>query len=106
MQIQDIATAASYDEKTFVAIPLLTAENGNVRLIKLAPGQVLPAHTHGVSDLFLYVVEGVGTLNDDQQLSAGTIIHLLGSEELRMANRGDEGLTLLAFLAPVFPPVG
>jgi hypothetical protein len=55
----------------------------------------------------LYVVEGaghLGTPEGDVSFTAGTIAHLRGDEELRVTNTGTTGMTLLAFLAPPFPP--
>jgi hypothetical protein len=37
-------------------------------------------------------------------LAAGDLAQYRGDEELRVANTASEGLTLLAFLAPPFPP--
>lgn len=106
MEIVDLNAAAPYDPDRFVAKPLASREHGNVRVIRLAPGQALPPHTHGVSDLFLYVAEGVAVLETDggeRPFRAGELAVLAGAEELRVANRGDAGVTLLAFLAPPFP---
>ena len=40
----------------------------------------------------------------DRPFRAGELAVLTGAEELRVSNRGDGGVTLLAFLAPPFPP--
>ena len=42
---------------------LLEGDQSNVRLIRLAPGQALPPHRHGVSELMLYAVSGEGELD-------------------------------------------
>jgi hypothetical protein len=55
----------------------------------------------------LLVFEGEGVLDSPEgivSLTAGTLVHLQGDEELRVSNRGTGGLTLVAFLAPPFPP--
>lgn len=97
-----------YNDEHMVARPLMTADKSNVRIIRLRPGQTLPPHTHGESDLFLYAVEGVGTLTvegEDRPFPAASLAHYRGDEELRLTNQGEDGFTVLAFLAPVFPPV-
>jgi quercetin dioxygenase-like cupin family protein len=102
-----LADAAPYDADGFVAQGLLDTAQCNVRLIRLSPGQALPAHTHGASDLMLYAVEGGGTIDTAEgavPFTAGTVASLRGDEELRVANTGDDGMTLLAFLSPPFPP--
>jgi quercetin dioxygenase-like cupin family protein len=94
------------DDAHVVARPLLDATHCNVRVIRLAPGQALPPHTHGASDLMLYVVEGTGRLEAPEgaiAFTAGSLAHLRGDEELRVSNPGPVGMTLLAFFAPPFP---
>lgn len=76
-------------------------------MIRLGPGQALPPHTHGNSDLFFYVAEGAGELdtpNGPVPFSTGDLAQYRGDEELRVTNTTDVGMTLLAFLAPAFPP--
>jgi quercetin dioxygenase-like cupin family protein len=107
MEIVSIGDAPGYDVDAVVARSLLDGRQCNVRIIRLSPGQALPPHTHGASDLMLYAVEGEGALASDAgtvPFAAGSIAHLRGDEELRVANAGEAGLTLLAFLAPPFPP--
>jgi quercetin dioxygenase-like cupin family protein len=109
VQLTRLTDAPGYDEQQFVARPLLDAAQCNVRLIRLSPGQALPPHTHDSSDLMLYVVEGdgeIGTPDGDVGFAAGALAHLTGEEQLRVTNTGTTGMTLLAFLAPPFPPTG
>lgn len=106
MQIVSLADAPSYDRDRVVAEPLLEGVQSNVRVIRLSPGQTLPPHTHGTSDLMLYAVEGEGVLDTDDgtiAFTAGSLAFYNGDEELRVANIGGTGLTLLAFLSPPFP---
>lgn len=108
MQFLSMDDAPDYDPERCVATAYATGTHGNVRLIRLARGQVLPPHTHGESDLFLYVVEGVGMVTlaggEDRQVVAGDLVQLTGDEELNVRSDYSDGVTLLAFLAPVFPP--
>ena len=92
-------------EGKFLARPLLEGRHSNVRIIRLAAGQALPPHRHGGSDLMLYVVEGSGELDSDQEKAAfvaGDLAWYGGDEELRVRNTGETEMTLLAFLAPKF----
>lgn len=107
MQIRHLAEGPGYDEAHVVAVPFAAGTHGNVRLIRLAPGQALPPHRHGDSDLFLYAVEGRAVLDTEAgpvDLPAGSLAVLSGQEELRATNAGAVGVTFLAFLAPPFPP--
>jgi len=105
--LRRLAEAPAYDPTRFVAIPFLDGAQCNVRLIRLSPGQALPPHRHGHSELMLYVVEGSGVLETAGGLldfAAGALARYSGDEELRVRNTGAAGMTLLAFLAPPFPP--
>src|SRR5579864_2530687 len=90
------------------ATQLLEGDKSNVRLIRIAPGEALPPHRHGVSDLMLFAAEGDGILDLPEgpvKFGAGALAFYRGDEELRVRNTGSTDLTLLAFLAPKFPPV-
>ncbi len=102
------AALADYDADGYVALEVMHGEHSNVRMIRLSPGTALPPHTHGTSDLFLHVVEGAGELDTpdgSMPLESGDLVHYRGDEELRLSNNSTAGLTVLAFLAPAFPPV-
>lgn len=108
MRTVKITEAADYNPESIVAIGLLNGAHSNVRMIRLSPGQALPPHTHGESDLLLYAVEGRGELHTPDGIvtfEAGELAQYRGDEELRVTNNSAVGLTLLAFLAPLFPPV-
>ena len=103
-----LADAPGYDADRVVSKPFLDGSQLNVRVIRLSPGQALPPHTHRSSELMLYAVEGEGVLDTDDEgrvrFPAGSLAFYRGDEELRLAKDGRAGLTLLAFLAPPFPP--
>jgi quercetin dioxygenase-like cupin family protein len=107
VDIVTLSDASGYDSDRVVAEPFLEGSQCNVRVIRLSSGQVLPAHTHGSSDLMLFAVEGEGTLDTGDgavRFGAGSLAFYRSDEELRVANTGLIGLTLLAFLSPPFPP--
>lgn len=107
MKMVKLADAPGYRDDRFVAEPFVDGTQSNVRVIRLSPGQTLPPHTHGGSDLMIYIVEGSGTLDVDGSsvdFDEGSLAFFRGDEELRLSNRGAGGLTALAFLAPPFPP--
>ena len=107
MHIIQLDDAPAYDINRLVAEPLIEGSRSNVRIIRLSPGQALPPHRHGASDLMLFAVEGEGVLETDSGtvvFGAGSLAFFGGDEELRVANEGRVGLSLLAFLAPPFPP--
>jgi quercetin dioxygenase-like cupin family protein len=93
------------DGQSVFARPLLEGDQSNVRIIRLAPGQALPPHRHGVSDLMVYGAAGEVELDLPEgavPFGAGGLASYRGDEELRVRNTGSTDLTLLAFLAPKF----
>lgn len=106
MDLTSITKATPYDDEKLVAEVLLEGDHANVRVIRLVAGQVVPPHTHGVSELMVYVVEGEATLDTDDgptPFPAGSLARYRVGEELRVRNDGPDGVTLLAFLTPPFP---
>lgn len=107
MKITNITAASPYSDEKFVAEEFLEGSQSNVRIIRLNPGQVLPPHKHGNSDLMLYVVEGIvhlDTDNGEDFLGHGSLVYISHDEELRASNQREHPVTLLAFLTPKFPP--
>ncbi len=107
MDIVKLSDTPGYDNNKFIAQPFIEGSQSNVRVIKLNPGQTLPPHRHASSDLMVFAVEGEGVLQTENgtiAFAAGSLAFYRGDEELRVANEGQVGLTLLAFLAPPFPP--
>ena len=103
MEIVDTVSFAPLGDREFSAGQILRTENASARVIRIGPGQDLPAHTHGV----LTAPDGSTT-----PFPQGTLAHFTGDEELRVGNplrdqdRAGEAteLTLLAVLSPPFPP--
>ncbi|WP_225752768.1 cupin domain-containing protein [Actinotalea sp. Marseille-Q4924] len=107
MRIVHLTDVPAATSDRFVAESLVETPTSSLRVIRLAPGQDLPPHRHGSSDLDLLVVAGVVTLDGADgpvQLGAGGVAVLTGDEELRASNRGADDVTLVAFLSPPFPP--
>ncbi len=107
MDIISLDSAPDYDPTQLVAVPFLEGEQSNVRVIRLSPGQRVPNHSHGPTEVMLYVVEGSPTFDTDEgprTVGAGSLARIEVGEELRLGNDSDSGVTLLAFLTPPFPP--
>jgi quercetin dioxygenase-like cupin family protein len=107
VEIISLNDAPGYDTDRLVAESILEGSQSSVRIIRLSPGQALPPHRHGASELMLFAVEGGGVIETGDgpvRFGAGSLAYYRGDEELHVSNDGAAGLTLLAFLAPPFPP--
>ena len=103
MKLAHIDDADHATPDRFVVMPLVVGDRSSMRLIRLAPGQALPLHRHGQSDLMLYVADGVGELGPPGEsigFERGALAYLRSDEELHVRNSGSGEMTLLAFLAP------
>ena len=70
------------------------------------PGQSLPPHTHGDSDVTLFAIEGsavIETESGPRRFPAGSLAILGVGEELQVSNPDAAGFTMLAVFAPAFP---
>lgn len=106
MEVVTLTVVPPQNPERVVARPFLDGRHSNMREIRLRPGQALPPHTHGDSDLMLHVAEGNGMLDTDNRTAefpTGALAYFRGDEELRVRNDDTGGLTLLAFLAPPCP---
>ena len=107
MELKRVPLGSDFEPGKVEADELLEGEHSNVRLIRLSPGVALPPHQHAQSDLMLYVVEGEATLETEagpERFETGALARFGVGEELWVTNDSDVGVTLLAFLAPKFPP--
>lgn len=107
MRLAHLSDVPAVTADRFVATSLVETPTSSLRVIRLAPGQALPPHRHGSSDLNLLVVEGVVTLDGTDGpvgVEPGGVAVLTGDEELRASNHGADDVTLVAFLSPPFPP--
>jgi quercetin dioxygenase-like cupin family protein len=107
MRTVTTADGPDFDREKAATAELVRGDRASVRMIRIAAGQSLPAHSHGESELMLYVSEGTAILGEEDAevlAPAGTIAHLRGEEVLRVRCEDAPGVTLLAFLAPPFPP--
>jgi quercetin dioxygenase-like cupin family protein len=103
MQMRHLHDMLRPPDQAMLARPVLDGDQSSVRIIRLGPGQALPPHRHGASDLMLYAVSGAGQLDSPdgaQAFDSGALAYLRGDEELRLRNVGSDELTLLAFIAP------
>ena len=67
------------------------------------PGQTQPAHTHEGSDKVYFVVEGKGIFQvdgEERELGAGEIVLAGSGQKHGVANKGNERLVVLVYMAP------
>src|ERR1039458_2586454 len=106
VDIVRLSDIPAYDKEKLIAQPLIDGSQSNVRVIKLSPGQALPPHRHGSSDLMLFVVEGEGVLQSENgtvAFAAGSSPFLEGGGEPGRPNQGQVGSPRAGFPPPAIP---
>lgn len=82
------------------------SSRGLVFTLTFQPGQTLPAHSHGTSELVMTVLKGAGEATVDGRkvpLSPGALLHCDGPETLSLENSGGQTLSVLVVLYPGEP---
>jgi quercetin dioxygenase-like cupin family protein len=80
--------------------------SGLVFRLNFEPGQTLPVHSHGKSEIAVTVIEGEGEVTVDgrvERVRTGTVVHCQGHESFSFRNTGHARVSLLVFLYPGDP---
>jgi quercetin dioxygenase-like cupin family protein len=83
---------------------LFKSDNVIAFVLNIAKGEILPAHTHLESTLFLQVMEGnakVVTDGNETALQVGELIQVDGQESLQVINIGEGVLRLYVTISPM-----
>lgn len=83
---------------------LFKSDNVIAFVLNIAKGEILPAHTHLESTLFLQVMEGyakVVTDGNETSLQVGELMQVDGQESLQVINTGEDILRLYVTISPM-----
>lgn len=83
---------------------LFKSDNVIAFVLNIAAGEILPAHTHMESTLFIQVMEGnakVFTDGKETELQSGELMQIDGQESLQVINIGEEVLRLFVTISPM-----
>ena len=83
---------------------LFKSDNVIAFVLNIAKGEILPAHTHLESTLFLQVMEGnarVVTNGKETPLQVGELMQVDGQESLQVINTGENVLRLYVTISPM-----
>ena len=83
---------------------LFKSDNVIAFVLNIAKGEILPAHTHLESTLFLQIMEGnakVVTDGKETPLQVGELMQIDGQESLQVINTGEVVLRLYVTISPM-----
>lgn len=92
MEKKNISEAIQHLEERFTKKVLFQKGDSVVFVLNFMPGQKLPAHTHPGADVYIYALQGSGTItvNDaDQEFAEGEVIHIAEDEVFAYRNSGN-----------------
>ncbi len=91
-------------EKKIAKRMIFKSDNAIAFVLNIAKGEILPAHTHFQSTLFLQVMDGAATVVTDgaeTPLQPGQLMQVDGRESLQVINTGDAVLRLFVTISPM-----
>lgn len=91
-------------EKKIAKRMIFKSDNVIAFVLNIAPGEILPGHTHLQSTLFLQVIKGNALVVTDAKetpLEVGQLIQVDGQESLQVTNVGKDVLRLFVTISPM-----
>ncbi|SFE81166.1 cupin domain-containing protein [Alteribacillus iranensis] len=102
--IKNIRDYQEFDESTFTKKDIETEGTSKRFVLNFNPGQILPAHKHPNTQLFLTVIEGSGRLFhglENYTISANDIIQCSGDETISIENNKKERLSVYVIMTSI-----
>ena len=99
--IKNIKDYQVFDDSTFTKKDIETDGETKRFVLNFNPGQILPAHKHLNTQLFLTVIEGSGRLFhglENYTISEQDIIHCSGDETISIENNKKEQLSIYVII--------
>jgi len=106
MHIVDVATRTRFEDEKMQKIGLLETDRMFFDLYCLKPGQAQKVHRHTDSDKVYYVLSGRAAVRigeEESELRPGQAVLAPSGFDHGVANRAQEPLRLLVFMAPKPP---
>lgn len=101
MKKQFIKEFQEFNEDKFTKRVMFTSEESTAFVLNFLPGQKLPAHKHPGAEVYLFVINGSGTIIIDgaeTEVTASDIIYTSDEEEMAFTNSGSEPVSLYVVL--------
>src|SRR5699024_9835977 len=104
MKNHSITDAQQFDEKMFTKIDIIKNKRSVVFLLNFLPGQHMKSHDHPGRELYLYVIEGNGTLlvdGKEKEVTKGDVIYCDPEEQIGFTNTSDGRVSIYATLTKI-----
>lgn len=102
MQMQSVKAYQEYSEERFTKRVIFNNGDSTAFVLNFMPGQKLPAHKHPGAEVYLFVLNGQGTIiidGKETEVKESDLIHTSDDEELAFTNSGNEPVSLYVVLS-------
>lgn len=104
MEKQSLSSFQEFSEEKFTKRIVFKKGDCTVFLLNFLPGQQLPPHAHPGSEVFIQMMQGVGTFTvngTETTLSQNEALHCCDQEKLAFKNSGTEPVSLYVTLSKI-----
>ncbi|WML51377.1 cupin domain-containing protein [Neobacillus sp. PS3-12] len=104
MQMQSVKAYQEYNEEKFTKRVIFNNGESTAFVLNFMPGQKLPAHKHPGAEVYLFVLNGNGTIiidGKETEVTASDLTHTSDKEELAFTNSGSEPVSLYVVISKV-----
>lgn len=104
MEKNSVKAYMEYSEEKFTKRIIYKKGESTAFVLNFLPGQQLPTHKHPGTEVYIYVVAGIGTISIDGKetgVSEADLIHVSSDEEMSFNNTGKEPVSLYVVLSRV-----
>lgn len=104
MEKQSLIEAQQFDENRFTKIDIIKTRRSVAFMLNFLPGQHMKPHSHPDRELYLYVIEGNGTLSiDGKELEVKTadIVLCNAKEQIGFTNSSENRVSIYATMTKI-----
>lgn len=97
MELHQISEYMQFSEERFTKVDFVKNRRSNGFVLNFLPGQEMKAHHHPGKDLFLYMVDGTGTVTVDDEpiaLKTGDVLYCEAEEKIGFINTSDANVSI------------
>lgn len=99
MEQAHISQGKKFSKKRFMKVDILKTRRSVTFLLNFLPGQHMKPHGHPNRELYLYIIEGTGTLivdDEEIEVTVGDVFYLDPEEQIGFTNTSDEKVSIYA----------
>lgn len=104
MEIHHIQAAQQFSEERFTKVDIIKNRRSVAFLLNFLPDQHMKPHSHPNRELFLYVIEGEGTLILDGKhvaVSTGDILYCHPEQQIGFTNTSNDRVSIYVTMTKI-----